>query len=222
MCQHSWRPAFCQQGLSTKSCVTGSGPGAGRNLRILSQTAPRCRCPEVSRQVLHQPGMPAEAVLSPVLPGLSIPLRFPLFPQGIWVQRAVGPGHLWMRAENGRILSQSAPGFYVLRTPGGSLRAEVVALPLFSGVSALLETGFQLWVKAETGWIPDRYWVPGPRGLQASSSCARNLSRSGGLLCTLRVVCTPPLNPNPQRVQLSLPQDLGTESCGTWSAPVTP
>lgn len=119
-------------------------------VRILPQIAPRFLFPEVSRQVLHGPGMPAEVVIFPALPGWPIPLRFPLFPPG----EAVGPGYLWVQAKPGRILSQTAPGFCVLRAPGGS---EVVALPLFSDVSALLETGFQLWVQAETRWIPHGY-----------------------------------------------------------------
>lgn len=116
-------------------------------VRILPQIAPRFLFPEVSRQVLHGPGMPAEVVIFPALPGWPIPLRFPLFPPG----EAVGPGYLWVQAKPGRILSQTAPGFCVLRAPGRSLRAKGVTLPLFSGVLALLETGFQFGCR----WKPD-------------------------------------------------------------------
>lgn len=54
--------------------------------------------------------------------------------------------------------------------------------------------------------------VPVSRELQAGTSWPRNVSRSGGLTCFLRIV---PTSDNPA---LS-PEDLGAESCGTGSVP---
>lgn len=97
--------------------------------------------------------MCAEVVVSFVPSGMNTLLRVLLSSQGVLVQKSVGPCHLRSQAEIRMILSQRLMASCVVRSPGRSLRVGVVVLPLLSGESSILETGFQLRVQAETGSI---------------------------------------------------------------------
>ena len=84
-------------------------------------------------------------------------------PGGIWVWRAVAQGQLQMQIDSRSIWSQAAPRFLC---SGGSRRgplrlgiwAEVVVLPVLSGVSALLEDqlsprGIWVWKAVAQGQL---------------------------------------------------------------------
>ena len=66
-----------------------------------------------------------------------------LSPGGIQAQRDVAP--LQVFKESSRIVSETIP--QPLSPEGRSLGAEEVVLLVLSGVSALLENGFQLWYR---------------------------------------------------------------------------
>lgn len=56
-----------------------------------------------------------------------------------------------MQAETGSGLSKKTSVFVCPEATRCPLGAEELVLPLLSGVSSLLMTGFQFWVQAETG-----------------------------------------------------------------------
>lgn len=96
----------------------------------------------------------------------------------------------------------------------GSLGAEESVLPLLSGVSALLATGFQLWAQAETGRVLP---LTAPRFLYPEDT--RQVPLGPGMRAEMAVspVCELSGSSPFLRVQLSPLLDLGTESYGTRS-----
>lgn len=79
-----------------------------------------------------------------MLSGFSTLLTFLFSSQGILAEESVGHGQLQAQAKIRMILSQMAPGFPCLRAPVGGIGVEIVVFPLHSGVSDILETGFQV------------------------------------------------------------------------------
>jgi hypothetical protein len=82
-------------------------------------------------------------VILPVFVGMSAVLGDQLSPGGIWAWRAVVQDQLWVQTEIGKILSQAASYFLCPDDSGQFLLgpgicAEVVVLPVFTCVSALL------------------------------------------------------------------------------------
>lgn len=78
-----------------------------------------------------------------VLSGVSALLEDQLFHRWIYVQRTVARGQLRAQTEMGRMLSQTAAV--------GSIGAEVVILPMLSGMSALL--GDQVSPRGQGVWV---------------------------------------------------------------------
>lgn len=92
-------------------------------------------------------------------------------------------------------------------------------LPVSLCVSTLRDQLFMSFVTGSAlaagrnwnGLVPEFFSGPVSRGLQIGSSWARNMNRSGGFTCALRIVCTS-MNPS------FSPWDLDIESCNTESA----
>eukprot|EP00073_Rattus_norvegicus_P055250 XP_017457735.1 PREDICTED: uncharacterized protein LOC102551428 [Rattus norvegicus] len=184
--------------LTGSSCVRESvGPVLFQALaetRMLSQMTPSFLCPEVSRNVYPSSNC-----------GLTSSVRGSGFGE---LCACVSTAHSWKPEVPCPYIFLDS---WVQRAPGGSLGVEVVVIPLASVVSDILETGFKVGALTESGRIMSLSASCFQKAPETGNSWVRDVSRSGGLPCALRIECTsesPTLSPG----------DLSTENFGPVSA----
>ena len=161
VCQYSWETSSLQEELGYGELWHRVSSGVQTETRkILSLAVPWFLCPYVPGLAPLGPGIWAKVLVLPVLTHVLALLGDQLFPSGF------GHGKQWHRvsSRHRRKLEGSCPrlllGSCVLSALGNSLGAEVVVLPVLTGVPVLPEDQLSLgsiWVWNTVA--QDQLWV---------------------------------------------------------------